>query len=345
VRVLVASSFTPYAAGGATTIVDDLTAAFRARGHDVDTILLPVAADARKLPENLLALRLLDVSHAGDVLIAIRPPAYALRHPRKVLWFIHHQRDLYDLWGTPFQNVPDGRDSVMLREAVRRADDLYLREAKRVYTNSGVVQQRLWRFNRLHSEVLHPPLRASEEFRCEGYGDYIFAPSRLSAIKRQGLLVEAMAQVRSRVRLVLAGPPDEPEQLRRLEAQIEELGLADKVELRGHWISEEDKRELYANALATAYVPYDEDSYGYVSLESFHAHKPVVTCADSGGTLELVEDGVNGLVVEPRPQALASAFDQLYEDRGRASELGTAAFEKLSVLEISWDRVVERLLA
>ena len=35
------------------------------------------------------------------------------------------------------------------------------------------------------------------------------------------------------------------------------------------------------------------------------AGKPVITCTDSGGTAELVRDGVNGLVVEPTPEALA----------------------------------------
>jgi glycosyltransferase involved in cell wall biosynthesis len=49
--------------------------------------------------------------------------------------------------------------------------------------------------------------------------------------------------------------------------------------------------ELYAGALATAYPPYEED-FGYVTLESFLAHKPVITTEDSGGPLEFVEDRV-----------------------------------------------------
>jgi len=306
--------------------------------------MLPVAPEASALPERLLSLRLIDVSAAGDLLIAIRPPAHALRHPRKVLWFIHHQRDLYDLWGTPYQNVPDDSQGVVLREAIRRADDMYLREARRVYTNSEVVRERLWRFNRVSAEVLRPPLPEGRTSESNGYGDYIFAPSRLSAIKRQALLVEAMAHVRSPVRLVVAGPPDEPMQLERLQRLVAERDLGARVELLGSWISEERKRELFAGALACAYVPYDEDSYGYVTLESFHARKPVVTCTDSGGTLELVEDAVNGAVVEPDPEALARAFDELMEDKARAQRLGEAAFARLAELEISWDTVVERLL-
>jgi glycosyltransferase involved in cell wall biosynthesis len=343
-RILVASSFTPFVPGGGTAIVDDLTSALRNRGHEVDTVMLPVSPEATALPEQLLALRLIDLSDAGDLLIAIRPPAHALRHPNKVLWFIHHQRDLYDLWGTPFQNVASDRDGVLLREAIRRADDVYLREARQIYTNSNTVRERLWRFNTVSADVLRPPLAEGRSYEANGYGDYIFAPSRLSAIKRQALLVEAMAHVRSPVRLVVAGPPDEPVQLERLEQLVARHGLSERVELLGTWISEQRKRELYAHALACAYVPYDEDSYGYVTLESFHARKPVVTCSDSGGTLELVRDGVNGAVVEPSADALARAFDELMEDKAQAERLGEAAFSSLAELEISWDTVVEQLL-
>jgi glycosyltransferase involved in cell wall biosynthesis len=239
-------------------------------------------------------------------------------------------------------DTPAGR---RVRDAVTQADNTFLPEAERIYTNSGITAKRLLAYNGLQGEVLFPPLFDAAGYRSDGYGDYVFAPSRLSAIKRQALLVEAMAHVRTPVRLVIAGPPDEPAQLERLQRLVAEHGLELRVELHGGWMPEERKRELFAGALACAYVPYDEDSYGYVTLESFQARKPVVTCSDSGGTLELVEDGVNGYVVEPRPERLAQALDELMEDRARARELGEAGFEKVERLEISWDTVVERLLA
>jgi glycosyltransferase involved in cell wall biosynthesis len=46
---------------------------------------------------------------------------------------------------------------------------------------------------------------------------------------------------------------------------------------------------------AVLFAPYQED-YGYVTLEAFLSRKPVITARDSGGTLEFVEDGVNGYV-------------------------------------------------
>ena len=89
------------------------------------------------------------------------------------------------------------------------------------------------------------------------------------------------------------------------------------------------------------YAPFDED-FGYVTLEAFLAHKPVVTARDSGGTLEFVQDGVNGFVCEPDPAALAEAFAGLDADRGRAQALGDCGFERARL--VTWDGVIEKLV-
>ena len=98
--------------------------------------------------------------------------------------------------------------------------------------------------------------------------------------------------------------------------------------------------ELYANARAVVFAPFDED-YGYVTLEAFLARKPVVTATDSGGTLAFVEDGVSGLVCEPRAEALGAAYDAL-ADRGRAAALGEAGHARAAA--VTWDGVIEKLV-
>ena len=80
--------------------------------------------------------------------------------------------------------------------------------------------------------------------------------------------------------------------------------------------------DLLARCLALAYLPVDEDSYGYPSLEASHSFKPIVTLSDSGGALEFVRDGKEGLVANPNPRDLGAAFDRLYEDRGRSRAHG-----------------------
>ena len=80
--------------------------------------------------------------------------------------------------------------------------------------------------------------------------------------------------------------------------------------------------ELYAGALAVVFAPFDED-FGYVTLESFLARKPVITAIDAGGPLEFVEDGVNGAVCEPTAAAIACG-DQPVRGRSPAARRPTA---------------------
>jgi glycosyltransferase involved in cell wall biosynthesis len=146
------------------------------------------------------------------------------------------------------------------------------------------------------------------------------------------------------VRVVIAGVPDDPNQLSVLQEEIARNKLEDRVELIPRWISEKEKAELMARSVGVLYVPFLEDSYGYVTLEAFHAHKPVITCSDSGGPLEIVENGVNGLVVEPNPASVASAMDRLRADPEAAAAMGERAHQALQLRDINWDHVVSSLL-
>ena len=83
----------------------------------------------------------------------------------------------------------------------------------------------------------------------------------------------------------------------RTEELAESLGVLDRIDFAGT-VDEERLIDLYRGALAVIYSPFDED-YGYVTLESFLARKPVITTTDAGGPLEFVEDGANGFVTEP----------------------------------------------
>jgi glycosyltransferase involved in cell wall biosynthesis len=344
VRVLVASTFVPFIEGGGRMIVRDLVSAVGERGHEVDTIEIPFLSVWDQMLDQMLALRLIDVSDDADVLVAIRPSSYALSHPNKRLWFIHHHRGAYDLWGTPWQDVPSTPEGVGVRDAIHGSDNIYLREAKQIFTNSQIVADRLRKFNDLEGTVLYPPLGHPERFYHAPAEDFVFYPCRITSHKRQQLAVEAAAHLASDVRVVIAGAPDHPTKLAPLEELIREHGLERRVELIPRWISEEEKAELIARSAGVLYIPFDEDSYGYVTLEAFHAHKPVITCRDSGGTLEIIEDGVNGLVADPDPISLARAIDALRSDPVRAAAMGERAHEALLEKGINWDRVVDSLL-
>jgi len=326
-------------------IVRDLVRAMRERDHEVDTVEIPFLSTWDTMLEQMLAIRMMDVSDAADILVAIRTPSYLLRHPNKRLWFIHHHRGAYDLWGTPYQDIPSTPEGLAVRDAIVAADQIYLNEAKRIFTNSKIVANRLSEFNGIDGDVLYPPLGEPDRFVSREAEDYVFYPCRITGHKRQYLAVEAAIHLATDVRIVIAGAPDSPEQLDPLREIIGNSGLEDRVELIPRWITEDEKADLVSRSLGVLYIPFLEDSYGYVTLEAFHAHKPVITCADSGGTLEIIEDGVNGFVVAPDPVQLARAIDSLRSNPIEAANMGQRAHSTLLAKGISWDRVVENLLA
>ncbi|MFB3893956.1 MAG: glycosyltransferase family 4 protein [Phycisphaerae bacterium] len=340
-KIGIATTAVPFVYGGAEVLAENLRDALTSRGHQAEIIRIPFDWNPpNRIVEHILACRMLSVSTV-DHLIGLKFPAYHIPHPSKTLWLLHQHRQAYDLWGTAYHDIPDTPEGRAIRLAIITSDNTFLKEARRICTISRNVGDRLFRYNAIKSEALYPPLMHPEKYQCGDYGDYLFFPSRINSSKRQLLAVQAMAFTRSPVRLVLAGAPDSAEDVRQVRQAVEQHGDG-RVTLMDRWISEEEKLKLFAGSLGTLYVPYDED-YGYISLESFHSRKAIITCADSGGSLEFVDNGYTGLVALPEPRAIAEAMDKLHGDKVRARRLGEAGFNRLASMKISWDRVIERL--
>lgn len=344
-KVIIASTIVPFIEGGGTLIVDWLESMLRQHGHEVDVLRIPFYSHYPDMPSQMLALRLLDISQHGDRLITIRPPAYLLRHPNKVLWFIHHHRGAYDLWGTPYQDLPNTPAGHAYRRSIVMSDQAAFAEARKIYTNSAVVAKRLELYNGVQADVLYPPVFRPERYHCGDYGDYILYVSRITGHKRQHLAVEALKHTRTPVKLMLVGKPDHEQAIQDLRSAIETRGVRDRVILNSGWVSEDEKTTLFANCLAGIYIPFDEDSYGYPSLEAHHARKAVISTTDAGGTKELIAHGENGFLVEPDPRAIADCMDQLYLNRALARRMGQAGERRMKELGISWHTVVDKLLA
>lgn len=342
-RICLVSSYVPFINGGARFIVEWLEQKLREHGHEVERFYIPFVDSPHDLLEQIAAFRMIDLSQSCDRLICFRPPAYVLPHPNKVLWFIHHIRVFYDMWDTPYRPVPDNPGGRALRQALIDVDTRSILESKKIYTNSKIVSSRLKQYNDVESTPLYPPILAPERFRNDGYGDEIVAVCRIEKHKRQQLLVEAMAHVKSDVKLRICGSSSSALHTDEMRQFVRNRGLTDKVTIEERWITEEEKVEYLAPALAVAYMPVDEDSYGYPSLEGAHSKKAVLTTTDSGGVLELVEDGLNGYVAEPDPRAVAQAMDRLYLDRERTQRMGVANEQRLTDLKIDWNTVVEAM--
>jgi glycosyltransferase involved in cell wall biosynthesis len=230
-----------------------------------------------------------------------------------------------------------------IRHAIHQADRQCIPEAKRIFTNSATVSERLKRYCAIDSVPLYHPPQHAERFYCAEAEDYLFFPSRLAPDKRQSLVLEALAHTRQPIRLRFAGTADAPYYVDELKMLASKLNVELRVEWLGH-VTEEEKRRYYAHARGIIFPPLDED-YGYVTLEAMLASKPVITCEDAGGPLEFIRHEQTGFIAKPTPEGLASEMDKLWSDRERAKALGQAGRAHYMALHISWSEVVSRLLS
>jgi glycosyltransferase involved in cell wall biosynthesis len=104
-------------------------------------------------------------------------------------------------------------------------------------------------------------------------------------------------------------------------------------------VSQADLLREYAAAACVVCPSFDED-YGLTCLEAMACGKPVVACRDGGGYVELIDDGVDGLLVEATGPALADAIGRLRDAR-LASDMGRHGRAKAQAF--TWARAVAQV--
>ena len=169
--------------------------------------------------------------------------------------------------------------------------------------------------------------------------------SRMVPRKGIGNTIEALAELPG-VELVIAGGPPrerlaEDEEGARLLALADQLGVADRVHLRGR-IERADAPALLRSADAVVCVPWYEP-FGIVPLEAMACGRPVIA-SSVGGLVDTVVHGVTGLHVPPRrPDRVADAARQLLGDGDLRLRLGAAGADRARE-RYGWDTVAEGTL-
>ncbi len=161
----------------------------------------------------------------------------------------------------------------------------------------------------------------------------IFSCGRLNPCKGHADLIAAIDILRKRginAELEIAGEDEQGGEgyRKELEKLIQQLGLDNSVHLLGA-VSENVVRESLEKAHVFALASLHEP-LGVAIMEAMAMEVPIVVTG-SGGVKELVDDGVNGLLVEPHaPTQLADAIASLLEDTELSIRLGKAGREKVT---------------
>jgi glycosyltransferase involved in cell wall biosynthesis len=342
---IVAPSPVPFTLGGVEKLALGLQEAFiNHTNHSAEIIKLPV--DERTLFRTLkgyLSFSRLNLDYF-DLVISLKYPAWMIKHKNHVCYMTHRLRGVYDCFNGEVSfsrylkeiKQPTKLGGIYMRKIIHFLDYRALTNERinHFFCISETVKNRSGYYPKdAKVKVVYPP-SPLKGLKSQS-GQYLFTVSRLDGPKRINLVIDAFKQVKTDVKLIIAG--DGPQ-----KNYLESLAKDDKrIEFIGYQ-SDKNLIDLYASAIAVVFVPQQED-LGLITLEAMKSKKPVITCSDSGGPLEFVENKKTGLIANPDADSLVQAMQELVRDKNYAKQLGEQAYE--SVSNITWENTVEQLLS
>ncbi|MDY6773842.1 MAG: glycosyltransferase [Candidatus Nanohaloarchaea archaeon] len=243
-------------------------------------------------------------------------PGFHRRYRQELDWYL---RPLFDI-GTLVYDLLEKRawkgfDSVMANSELTRGRI----EQKEIYNDD--------------IKVINPGVDVGEFESGGDFEPYFLYPSRFRRYKRQELAIEAFREADIEgFSLVLAGSAQEEDYIEELEE-----AAGEDVEIRTD-VPEEEWRELYENAYSVLFLAEQED-WGIAPLEAMAAGKPVIA-VKGGGYEEVVEHGETGVLVDPEPEIIAAAMEELANDEKAVRMMGRHG--KQVVQAYSWENFIER---
>jgi len=254
------------------------------------------------------------------------------------------------LLGLPYVTTFHGREfmgggaatSAVLRRVARKA---LLAVAVSSYT-AGRLRERLGGGVApvvAHNGISVRPEVVEERDGREGNAvPFLFSLCRLEPRKNIAACLRACAALKARgrdFRYVIAGRG--PEQA-HLQPLVEELGLSRQVQLVG-FVPDAEAERLYLAADIFLHPQIeiaqgrDFEGFGIAIADAMICGCSVIAGKD-GGSAELVEDGVSGLVVDGEDDdALIAAIDRLLQDEGLRQRMAAAAVRRARE-NFSWGR-------
>ena len=322
-KIVIFSTIEPFIQGGAKKQFQILYTILKEKYPNTDLYFIPSNYELKEIFKQIIAIRQLSI-HC-DLIITSRPLSYAIKHPNKILWFMHHIPYFYEFSNTKLNPYLKYLDFDNIKKEFIRLDTFLITESKKIFAVSNFVKNKLKNYNKIESQILYPALKDTDKFYHQSYQDYFFLPSYITYTKRQHLIIESLLYTQNPVKLILAGQIDKKYLKKYIKPLLKYSKIKQNLKIIDKFI-EPEKYSYYANCLGVIFTPINE-AFGYVTIESFLSRKPVITTIDSGGPQELVINNYNGIVTTPNPKEIATILDTLYENRKLTENLGKNAYQ------------------
>jgi glycosyltransferase involved in cell wall biosynthesis len=170
----------------------------------------------------------------------------------------------------------------------------------KILVQSKNVQKRIKKYYDINAGLIYDPVD-TKNYHFKKYGDFYLSVSRLFPEKRVEMIVDAFLEMPDKKLIIVGDGPDKATIMKKIKN-------AKNIQILTN-VSENKLFELYANCIATVYMPKNED-YGLIPLESMAAGKPCIA-ANEGGCKETVINGKTGMLINADKEHIIAAVKKL----------------------------------
>ena len=178
----------------------------------------------------------------------------------------------------------------------------------------------------------------------------VLTVAAIQPVKGLDILIKAVSFVKKKLKVLIIGGVRDLGYAHELTQLVKELGLEEKIKFTGR--IEYDSLPSYYKSATLFVFPSRQEGLGVVLLEALHCNLPVIATS-VGGIPDMIENGMNGLLVKPDdPYELANAISLLLDDNAKREEFAKNArrillnkyYKGRITLEEALDKSVTHLL-
>lgn len=211
---------------------------------------------------------------------------------------------------------------------------------KKYWESKGIAKDKHHLLFNAVPQSSNAPLDLHSHFSLPKDRGVIGCVARLVEWKNHSMLLNAfnlLTEKAENVTLLLLGDGKEKD---KLQLQAKQLGINDKVIFAGF---RTEAREMMAD-MRMLVLPSHGEPFGRVLIEAMQVGTPVIG-SDSGGIVDIIKDGYNGLLPSPdSPEDWAEAMRKLLEDKELRERFKANALETVAQkfdLEKQTERIQE----
>lgn len=248
-----------------------------------------------------------------------------------------HGGDIYD---------PSLKRSPHRHRFYRKAINFLLNRADLVIAQSSNTKDNAEKYYNPEKEIKIIPLpyrfqdfspKTRQELDLDEGKKYLISVGRLVPRKGYKYLIKALSLLKEDIDLIIIGSGPEKD---KLEKAAKELNLSNRVEIKTGLDNEQKFQHLAASDI---YVLSSlHEGFGIVLQEAMQVGLPIVA-TNHGGQVDLVRDGENGFLVEPKnPDQLAQKIEMLLDDKRLADEMSER--NKKEIKKYDYKEIAQRYL-